>query len=290
MKRTWIASIVYLIVGVLIGAQVPRSLHAVRLSYARMRQEHRANQIREGFLQEHLASLTCNTIVQTYADVGVVPYLTADVPLGVTLPNALFEVRGPHETDPWQTCTAAGICDGAALPDVTHPGADPADGTPRYAASVSAATGQASGPGGKFDFASPRWIRLVTQYNMNPPPCVAQATFEVNANADYPTLMFIPPGRSITQLTTFGRELLPGKNWVQCDNVLNPPNGLWVGSGCSGMVLQFGYKPLPRDPSDGSTGLYIGCVSKYQSGAVNGNPITIASGSRLGCRIRLSYQ
>jgi hypothetical protein len=285
MKKPRIASLAYLLAGVLIGVGLSHLHRFVRVVYAH--QEHRANQVRQELVQRSPAAISCETIVQTYADVGVVAYLSADAPLGTTSPSAVFQVKGPHKTDPWQPCTTAGICNGAALPDVTHPGADPADGTPRYAANVNAVTAQAFGPQGAFDFASPRWIRLVTQYSMSGPACVSQATFEVNANADYPIFLFVPQGKSITRLMTFGRELLPGKNWIPCDNVVNPPNGLWIGAGCSGLILNFGYKPLSPDdspdPSDGATGLYIGCVSKAQNGIVS-------SSSRLGCRISVTYQ
>jgi hypothetical protein len=283
MKRISAFTIICLLASAAIGAELSGALSAVQVSGEGIGQGDGVDQDTRVGAQEDTAGQVCFTIVQSYANVGVVPYLSADVPtLAKGRHGASFEVKGPHETDPWQTCPGGGICNGAVLPDLSHPGADPVDGAPRYAANVSASTAQATGPGGAFNFASPRWIRLRTRYRMNPGPCLSQETFEVNANSDYPTQVFIPRGKTIQRLRTFGRRLLPGQNWIQCDDVINPPaTGDWVGHGCSGMILQFGYKHLANDPSDGASGLSIGCVNKYGG---------ISSAERLGCRIQLEYK
>jgi hypothetical protein len=221
-------------------------------------------------------ALTCNTIIQTYADVGAARYLSADVPLGATDLHPVFAVKGPHDTDAWQTCNPATTCNCAVLPDMSHPGADPADASPRYAAFVSAATTS----GGPVIFASPRWIRLVTQYTMGSALCLSQATFEVNAGGDYPVQMFVPQGKTIKRITTFARPLHDADHWIQCDDLNPPPMPGWIGPPCDGMVLRFGYTALPDDPSDHSKGLNIGCSGK------NG---IFSSSDRLGCRIQFQY-
>jgi hypothetical protein len=100
MRRAWIASLIFLIVGILIGVEMPRAFHATRLLYARMKQERRANEIRTALLQQNAAVQTCNTIVQTYADVGVVAYLSADVPVGATDRGAVFCRVAPRSQAP----------------------------------------------------------------------------------------------------------------------------------------------------------------------------------------------
>lgn len=225
------------------------------------------------------AGLTCNTIIQAYADVGAAQYLSADVPLGATDLHPVFSVKGPHETDAWQTCNPATTCNGAVLPDMSHHGADPADGSPRYAGSAYAVTAT----GGGLAFASPRWVRLITQYTVASALCLSQATFEVNANADYLVLMFAPPGKTIKRITTFGRQLAPSGNWVQCDDLTSPTPGT-SGSHCPGMILQFNYNASLNDPSDHSQGWNIACASKF----VNGS-ITTSSPNRLGCRVQFQY-
>jgi hypothetical protein len=226
---------------------------------------------------------SCETIVQTYVTAGTVAYLSADVPAnqGTRDKGAVSGVKGPREGDAWVTCTTLGKCSGANIPDLSHPGADPQDASPRYAGFFSATTAASGG----FVFASPRWIRLVTNYTMTTPNCLSQATFEVNANADYPLLMFIPPGRSIKRITTFVRELVSGQagQWLQCDDVTNPPRLGWIGPVCDGKLLNFGYKALPPDASDGATGIYVGCVNKIVG------DISIASTNRRGCRVQLQY-
>jgi hypothetical protein len=225
------------------------------------------------------AGLTCNTIIQTYADVGTAPYLSADVPLGATDLHPVFSVKGPHATDAWQTCNPATTCNGAVLPDMSHPGADPADGSPRYAGSVSAVTATS----GSFAFASPRWVRLITQYTVASALCLSQATFEVNANADYPVLLFVPPGKTIKRIRTFGRQLAPPGNWVQCDDLSSPTPGT-SGSHCPGLILQFNYNASLNDPSDHSQGWNIACASKFVTGG-----FTTSSPNRLGCRVQFQY-
>jgi len=292
MRKPIIVCVICGILGVLTGLELPRFVGRFGVRWpgivSEVHQVENRSPIRTNELYGTGTPSTagiqpCFTTVQTYVTVDQIAYLTADVPAqGAADLGAVFQVKGPTGNEPWQTCTAAGKCNGAALPDISHPGADPADGSPRYAAMVSAVTAQS----GILDFASPRWIRLVTRYNMSPVgPCVSQETFEVNPGDGYPIYMFIPANKTIRRLTTFWRELLPGKAWTQCDDVVDPvTNTVWVGGGNCGGV-RFGYEPpLVKDPSDHSSGLYIGCTTKSVSGS-----ITIATHDRRGCRIQLQY-
>jgi hypothetical protein len=226
------------------------------------------------------AATTCYTMIQNYANVPNIPFFAADVPAGATDLHPVFAVKGPQATNPWVTCSPSTTCNGALLPNMSTPGADPDDGAVHYSAFVTPQTA-VSGP---FAFASPRYVRLVSQYTMTSPTCVSESSFEVAANADFAIQMVVPPGKTITRITTFMRELFPGHHWMQCDDWVNPAAGNVVGRGCAGQLLIYAYVTQPPDPSDHAQSVLMSCINK-----IVGPTITTASSNRRGCRVRLQY-
>lgn len=224
------------------------------------------------------APLTCVSISQVYATTPNV-FLTADVPTGATDLHPVFEVKGPHDTDPWVQCKPSTMCDGVVLPDQNHPGADPDDGALHYAAYVSP-QGTTSFP---FSFTSPRYFRLISQYTIISPTCVSEFSFEVASNADSSVQIVVPPGKSISRITTFMRELIPAsQHWMQCHDWVNPAAGNFSATGCP--IFLYAYVTQPPDPYDHAQSVLVTCTNKIVNGTV-----TTSSPNRRGCRVRVEY-
>jgi hypothetical protein len=240
--------------------------------------------------------LTCSTIVQAPTVAPNDVWLTADVPKGATDLHPVFAVKRPPETNPWVPCSPGTTCNGVALPDMSHPGADSDDAALHYALYLSPAPlGAYLAPAPVVagivqmqfpslpPFYSPRWVRLISQYTMTSAVCASQSSFEVASNADSPLIhMAVPPGKSITRITTYMRELSAGNHWVQHDDWVNPAPGNVAGAPSN--MLRFFYRTMPADQADHAQSVLVGCVNRV----VNGD-LTISSPNRRGCRVRLEY-
>ena len=195
----------------------------------------------------------------------------------------------------WKKCTPGTDCVGAIFPpiairDEKEPSKDLAvfpvtskdgkyvpDATTHYSGLVSLVQGCGGNP--PECFSTDVWIRLAVTYTMSGTnSCVAQQSFEINANSNFPMTLTVPVGKTIIGFDTFASELPPAAPvWQSCD-VWN--NGTYsVRDRCvSGPPGAIGFiETKMTNELDGAPGFYNICSN--------------ASGDRRrACRIRLRYK
>ena len=227
------------------------------------------------------AATTCQSITQ-----GPVPRLgeslrlIADVPAGSTVVDKKFFVREEKNGAPWVECApATQRCNGATLPNLNFPGADPGDSSPHYAADVRRYFG---GGDPKVAFSTPIVARMVITYNTTASTCRSLASWEIagwhTASESY--YHMIPPGKTQLAFRTFGRELDPSGSWKLCD--ASTPNTV---NQCDPRPWQLRVSINHyEDTTDRAKGYLVLCKSQ---GLSDRNIITAA---RRGCRTELEYQ
>jgi hypothetical protein len=154
---------------------------------------------------------------------------------------------------------------------------DDSDKTSHYQVDVTA-----NNPGGPF---GELYVRLVLNYKMRGPSCVAQQTYFVAKGGSVVQLsdLRIPAGKTITSETLFGRinpPAPPGANsqWVDCGtNQGNFPTGRSNYNGClSQLGVGMYTNPLLNDPLDQAPGRMSACGANGWGGYGY-------------CRVRFSY-
>lgn len=225
----------------------------------------------------------CMTIVQGYSDYPNIPLLQADVPAGAIDYHPIFAVKGPRPSDFWASdCAPSTTCNGATTPDMSAPGTDSDDGAIHYSAYVVPLH-----TNGNPVFSAPVYARLISQYIIPAGGCFSQVSFTVQPDADASVQMVIPkPGNTITQFTTYMRELIPGYHWTLCDDVVNPPAGNIAYKGCANNFLAiYATVTQPPDPADHAQSVLITCTNKIVTPSGN----TIWDNNPRECRVRLRY-
>src|SRR5581483_8381179 len=201
-------------------------------------------------------------------------YLSVDVPKGGTYVSAEVYGRAQNATSwtrcgPPAECTIPGVGWPVHVRNIAGPESNAVgtsdDGSVRYTMEVSM-------PGN----AGSIMARFVVNYSWNETYCVAQRTFEANANSNADSTFLIPAGKNIAVKQWCGRELQP-----------NVPDPWWLcrrqgGSGtvqnnCTATYLGgLDWTTTPYTEVDGAVGDTSTCGNR-------------AGNLRRGCLIRYDY-